>query len=47
MLADEYSFVHYMVRHMIVTFIKGQLGVPLTVCPWYLLCSTLGFLGMK
>ena len=25
--------------------IKGQLGVPLTKYPWYLLCSTLGFLG--
>ena len=26
--------------------IKGQWGVPLTVYPWYLLCSTLGFLGI-
>ena len=25
---------------------KGQLGVPLTVYPRYLLCSTLGFLGI-
>ena len=25
---------------------KGQLGVPLAVYPWYLLCSTLGFLGI-
>ena len=24
----------------------GELGVPLTVYPWYLLCSTLGFLGI-
>ena len=26
--------------------LKGQLGVPLPVYPWYLLCSTLGFLGI-
>ena len=28
------------------TSFKGQLGLPLTVYPWYLLCSTLGFLGI-
>ena len=27
--------------------IKGQFCVPLTVYPWYFLCSTLGFLRMK
>ena len=31
---------------MQVAGIKGQLGVPPTVYPWYLLCSTLGFLGI-
>ena len=28
------------------SFVKGQLDVPLTVYPWYLLCSTSGFLGI-
>ena len=32
--------------HTTATYIKGQLGVPGTVYPWYFLCSTLGFLGI-
>ena len=31
----------------LVIYFKGQLGVPLTVYPWYLLCSTSGFLGIN
>ena len=27
------------VGELLVAFLKGQLGVPLTVYPWYLLCS--------
>ena len=30
----------------IYNWFKGQWGVPLTVYPGYLLCSTLGFLGI-
>ena len=43
---------HYALPHFYTfllkrrTPLKGQLGVPLTVYPWYLLCSTLGFLGI-
>ena len=33
-------------RKKTIEHVKGQLGVPLTVYPWYLLCSTLGFLGI-
>ena len=42
----NFSAYVYVYRHFHISSFKGQLGVPLTVYPWYLLRSTLGFLGI-
>ena len=44
-LEDEFPFGAYLpIFTLLEASFKGQLGVPLTVYPWYLLCS-LGILG--
>ena len=41
---EKQQQIYSIVEHYKVANIKGQWGVPLTVYPWYLLCS-LGILG--